>query len=84
MALRDDDTVRACPDCDSTKIAPVIDPDKADTTKDWRCDACRAKFDEPRVRERGSTPNGADAVLRRRFGVSREEAYRQAFGEAPP
>lgn len=50
-----DETVQACPECDTTHIQNVVGAKYAATTADhaWKClePGCRATFDEPTLRE---------------------------------
>lgn len=54
----DDDTITACPECDSPGIEPrqpAKFPSTATSDAAWRCKHCTALFDEPVERPRRAT-----------------------------
>jgi len=74
-----DDTVTACPKCDSVKIEtrqPSTPVSNAAIEHEWRCADCGRSFDDPRER-----PPQNEAWAASRSGLARELAEADSLEE---
>jgi len=63
-----DDTVTACPECDSASLRVRVKPDK----EQFACKDCGTTFDDPVIRESRSHGVSAETMIQRALGGADE------------